>query len=252
MNWMIATSTLIAGQPKAARLAALLSLCLTVPLGGNLSAADQTRVQVGPAAFWVELAQTEEERRRGLMFRQHLPADQGMLFIQAPGRAEFWMKNTLIPLDLLYFDTDGILLQVVSEAQASAAVSYILEINGGEAARQAIQVGDPLGGLPAAAFDPACPRTRAQGPARDRPARTGPDLGRARRVRFRRPGRCRGGADRRDPVAPAPAGPSTTATGRRSTRSSPTPGSCWTRRQAQARSTADPVDGHRTPNRFAA
>ena len=160
MHFMIPTPTVLAGQRGAARIAACLSLCLTVSLAGNLSAADQTRVQVGPAAFRVELAQTEEERRRGLMFRQHLPADQGMLFIQPPGRAEFWMKNTLIPLDLLYFDTEGTLLQIVPEAQpcrqqdcptypsASAAVCYILEINGGETVRQAIQVGDPLGFVP--------------------------------------------------------------------------------------------------------
>ena len=135
---------------------ALLALSLTLAPGRDLSAAQQAVVTIGPTAFQVELAQTEDERRRGLMFRQHLPAGQGMLFVQAPGRAEFWMKNTLIPLDLLYFDAQGTLIEILPRVQPcrqldcptypsrSAAVSYILEINGGEAARRALQVGDPL------------------------------------------------------------------------------------------------------------
>lgn len=113
-------------------------------------------VQVGAAAFSVEVADTDEKRHRGLMFRRYLPADQGMLFTQPPGRAEFWMKNTLIPLDLLFFDADGTLVEVLPEVQpcrqspcpiypsASAAVVYILEINGGEARRRSIRVGDTL------------------------------------------------------------------------------------------------------------
>lgn len=153
---LLLNHSLAPGRRHAAPIAALLGLCLGLPMAGNLHAAEQARVRVGPAAFRVELAQTQEERRRGLMFRRHLPADQGMLFIQPPARAEFWMKNTLIPLDMLYFDAAGTLLQIVPEAQpcrqqdcptypsTSPAVGYILEIKGGEAARQAIAVGDPL------------------------------------------------------------------------------------------------------------
>ena len=135
----------------------MLLLLFTVPLGRDLMAAELAAVRVGSETFKAEVAQTDDERRRGLMFRQHLPLDQGMLFIQPAGRAEFWMKNTLIPLDLLYFDADGILVEIVAGAlpckqrdcpiypSASAAVRYILEINGGEAARRALKVGDPLG-----------------------------------------------------------------------------------------------------------
>lgn len=120
------------------------------------AAGERVGVRVGAAVFSVELADTDEARHRGLMFRRSLPPDQGMLFTQAPGRAEFWMKNTWIPLDLLFFDTDGTLLQVLPEVQPcrqpvcpvypsdSAAVAYILEVNGGEAARRAIRVGDAL------------------------------------------------------------------------------------------------------------
>lgn len=142
------------------RILALLSLLWGLYPGPELTAADSTRVQVGPATFQVEWARTDEERRRGLMFRHHLPEGQGMLFDQEPGRAEFWMKNTLIPLDLLYFDSNGTLLEVVPDVppcrqpdcptypSRSTAIRYILEINGGLAGRLGIQVGDPLRLLP--------------------------------------------------------------------------------------------------------
>lgn len=119
-------------------------------------ARDLRPVTVGPATFQVEMARTAQERARGLMFRRELPRDQGMLFVQPTGPATFWMKNTYIALDLLYFDPDGRLLQIVAEAppcatptcpiypSESATVRYILEINAGEAARRGIQVGDRL------------------------------------------------------------------------------------------------------------
>jgi hypothetical protein len=69
------------------RIAVLLGLCLSLPMAGDLPAAEQARVRVGPAAFRVKLAQTQEERRRGLMFRRHLPADQWILFVQPPDLA---------------------------------------------------------------------------------------------------------------------------------------------------------------------
>jgi uncharacterized membrane protein (UPF0127 family) len=133
-----------------------LSLGLAALAFGAVSAADMARISVGPATFQVEMAQTDDERGRGLMFRREMPADQGMLFVQPSGPAMFWMKNTYIPLDLLYFDGDGRLLQIQASAPpcttphcpifASAAdnVRYILEINGGEAARRGIQPGDRL------------------------------------------------------------------------------------------------------------
>ena len=119
-------------------------------------ALDSQRVTVGPAAFQVEIAQTPQERERGLMYRRELPRDQGMLFVQSPGPAVFWMKNTYIALDLLYFDANGWLSQIEASAPPCATptcplypsdtseVRYILEINAGEAARRGIQVGDRL------------------------------------------------------------------------------------------------------------
>ena len=132
-------------------------LGLTTLIVAPVLALDLARVTVGPATFQVEVAQTIEERQQGLMFRRELPQDRGMLFVQPPGPAAFWMKNTYIPLDLLYFDSDGKLLQIHADtptcmtptcpiypSAATTTVRYILEINAGEAARRGIQVGDRL------------------------------------------------------------------------------------------------------------
>lgn len=129
---------------------------LTVLTVGPVFAFDQAQVTVGPATFQAEVARTQQDRRHGLMFRQELPRDQGMLFVQPPGPAVFWMKNTAISLDLLYFDANGQLLQIVADVPPCTTpncplypsqtknVRYILEINAGEAARRGIQVGDSL------------------------------------------------------------------------------------------------------------
>lgn len=131
-------------------------LGLTTLIAAPVLALDLARVTVGRATFQVEVAQTLEERQQGLMFRRELPQDQGMLFVQPPGPAAFWMKNTYIPLDLLYFDADGKLLQIRADTppcttpncpiypSAATTVRYVLEINAGEAARRGIQVGDRL------------------------------------------------------------------------------------------------------------
>jgi uncharacterized membrane protein (UPF0127 family) len=121
-----------------------------------VQALDLSRIAVGSETFQVEVARTPQQRQQGLMFRRELPQDQGMLFEQPPGPAAFWMKNTSIPLDLLYFDAGGRLLQIEASAppcttpicpiyrSATATVRYILEINAGEAARRGIRVGDRL------------------------------------------------------------------------------------------------------------
>ncbi|MEE4376602.1 MAG: DUF192 domain-containing protein [Candidatus Competibacteraceae bacterium] len=114
-------------------------------------------ISVNTTRFRVEIAQTLEERQRGLMFRTQLPDDQGMLFIQpTPGQSTFWMKNTYIPLDMLYFDDQGQLLEMHTEVPPCKAkpcpvytsqatrVKYILEINAGLAERLGLKPGDRL------------------------------------------------------------------------------------------------------------
>ncbi len=105
----------------------------------------------GPVSFRVEIADTDEERAQGLMFRTSLAPDAGMLFTwpRAAPRA-FWMKNTYIPLDILYIGASG---RVVSIAAMTEPFSEdpipshgdalgVLEIAGGRAAELGIDIGD--------------------------------------------------------------------------------------------------------------
>ena len=138
------------------RTAGWMLLIMAALAGSGAMAGHMLRVVVGAAEFNVELARTPAQRQRGLMFRQDMPRESGMLFMQEAGPAVFWMKNTHIPLDILYFDAEGRLLEIVAAAppchtpecplypSTSAAVRYILEINAGEAARRGIQAGDRL------------------------------------------------------------------------------------------------------------
>ncbi|HQR89756.1 MAG TPA: DUF192 domain-containing protein, partial [Caulobacter sp.] len=72
----------------------------------------------GRARFQVEIAATRAEQQRGLMFRKSLAPDRGMLFTYAkPQPAAFWMKNTLIPLDIVYIAPNGRVLSIVRNAQ---------------------------------------------------------------------------------------------------------------------------------------
>ncbi len=101
--------------------------------------------------FHVELAATAEARRKGLMHRSVLAKDAGMLFIfPDSGRLGFWMKNTLIPLDMLFIASDGRIVHVHHNAQPhsltpiapQADARAVLEINGGLSRRLGISIGD--------------------------------------------------------------------------------------------------------------
>ncbi len=103
--------------------------------------------------FTVRIADTPAAQQQGLMHVAHLPARTGMIFPMAPPRiASFWMRNTLIPLDMVFILPGGIIGQVVtrmdtrSDAQTTsiAKVSGVLELNAGETARLNIGVGDRL------------------------------------------------------------------------------------------------------------
>lgn len=105
----------------------------------------------GPVAFKVEIADTDAERQRGLMFRTTLPPDRGMLFDfgSAAPRA-FWMKNTYIPLDILYIDADGRVIWIAAMTEpfseepipSHGKALGVLEIAGGRAAELGIDIGD--------------------------------------------------------------------------------------------------------------
>ena len=104
----------------------------------------------GTARFAVELADTDAKRMQGLMFRDKMASSAGMLFIyDRPGRAMFWMKNTLIPLDMIFADPTGTVLRVHENAiphdetpiDGGDGVLAVLEINGGLARRLGIGPG---------------------------------------------------------------------------------------------------------------
>jgi hypothetical protein len=104
--------------------------------------------------FRVEVADDEAERARGLMFRESLPRFAGMLFVyDRPQEVAFWMKNTLIPLDILFFDETGRLTHVHENAVPGdltaipggpAPVRFVLEVNGGLAGALGVAPGAEL------------------------------------------------------------------------------------------------------------
>ncbi|MFD2738681.1 DUF192 domain-containing protein [Sulfitobacter aestuarii] len=107
----------------------------------------------GQARFSVEVADDPEARARGLMFRESLPASAGMLFVyEKPQPLSFWMRNTLIPLDMLFVDAGGVVRRIHHMARPHDETAIIggddllsvLEINGGMARRLGITEGSAL------------------------------------------------------------------------------------------------------------
>ena len=105
----------------------------------------------GPHRFKVELAETPAQMTQGLMFRTSLAPDAGMLFdYKQPTVATMWMRNTLIPLDMLFVDAQGRIVNIHQRAvpqsldviAATAPVRAVIELNGGTAARLGIEPGD--------------------------------------------------------------------------------------------------------------
>lgn len=107
----------------------------------------------GVRKFRVEVARTESEQARGLMFRDRLDANGGMIFPFKPPRpASFWMRNTLIPLDLLFVRADGVIGRIAANAvpysldtiDSGEPVAAVVEIAGGRAAALGIRSGDRI------------------------------------------------------------------------------------------------------------
>jgi uncharacterized membrane protein (UPF0127 family) len=103
--------------------------------------------------FEVEVVDSDEGRARGLMFRESLPRFGGMLFVYPqPGPVAFWMRNTLIPLDMLFFDKTGRLETIHENAvpldetpiPGGNDILYVLEVNGGTVASLGIDLGAEL------------------------------------------------------------------------------------------------------------
>jgi len=103
--------------------------------------------RTGEHAFRVEVARSEEEQARGLMFRTVLGPDEGMIFPRQPADvASFWMKNTPLPLDIIFIGTDHRILNIAANTtpysltpvSAAGLTAAVLEIPGGRAAQLGI------------------------------------------------------------------------------------------------------------------
>ena len=148
-----------------------LTVVVALAAGGARAecAADVVTVRgdFGQAHFKVAVADDGAERAQGLMNVPQMPTMSGMLFVyEQPQAASFWMRNTLIPLDMIFAGADGTIAKVHARAvpldetpiPGGEDIQYVLEINGGLAARLGIAEGDVLQ-HPAIGPDPALPCT---------------------------------------------------------------------------------------------
>jgi len=100
----------------------------------------------------VEIARTDEERGKGLMFRKNLPDGEGMLFIfDRDQQLSFWMKNTVIPLSIAFISSDGYIIEIkdmqpndLSSLKSSRSVRYALEVPQGWFVRVDVKAGDRI------------------------------------------------------------------------------------------------------------
>ena len=136
------------------------AFALTVIAACSLTSCASARgpwVELGGQRYAIEIADDDAERARGLMHRDALPDQSGMLFIHdAEEPQAYWMKNTKIPLDILYFDNGRKLVSQQRDIPpcslgdacpsypSNAAARYVLELNAGEAARLKLQDGAEL------------------------------------------------------------------------------------------------------------
>jgi uncharacterized membrane protein (UPF0127 family) len=137
----------------------LIAACL-IPLHGLAKAADPSastkppsfkKIIVGKTPLHVEVVDTLEKQERGLMFRQSMPENEGMLFVyKEPQEMSFWMRNTFIPLDIVFVGADGIILNIhqarpLDESvlyPSAGSAKYVIETNQGWFSRHGIRPGD--------------------------------------------------------------------------------------------------------------
>lgn len=132
----------------------LLVLVMALPAGAVTFRTERLAIETaggGKFRFDVEIAETPQQMMQGLMFRQSMPPDAGMLFVHRRDQvATMWMKNTLIPLDMLFIDREGRVVGIHKNAKphsldtiaAPGPVRAVLELNGGISDRLGIREGD--------------------------------------------------------------------------------------------------------------
>ncbi len=135
----------------------VLILILVVILAYSFSIFNQKPyVKINDKIIHVEIADEPEEREKGLMFRENLKNDGGMFFVfDYEMNLTFWMKNTIIPLDIIFIDKDMVIIKIHENAQpckgdpceiysSEEHSKYVLEVNGGFSKVNNIQVGDEI------------------------------------------------------------------------------------------------------------
>lgn len=133
---------------------AIVALLLFVAIF-NIKQAKENLVIIKGKKIIIEIADSEEERSKGLMFRTSLKENAGMLFIfDQPSIQAFWMKNTLIPLDMIFIDENKRIADIATAQpctldpcpvyKSTRQVIYVLEVNAGFAERNNIDVGDKV------------------------------------------------------------------------------------------------------------
>lgn len=141
---------------RAARwLVACLALAVALPVLAQ-GALPTAQVKVAGHALKVEIVATPELRARGLMFREKLGRDEGMLFVfEELGYHAMWMKNTLIPLSVAFVDEGGRILNIadmephsLDSHAAAGPARYAIETNRGWFAQRRVKPGDKVTGLP--------------------------------------------------------------------------------------------------------
>ena len=133
-----------------------LALILSAPATLADTALRTAQIRIGTHPLKVEIVETDIQREKGLMFRQKLGRDDGMLFIfEEPAYHAMWMKNTLIPLSVAFLDRDGVILNVEDmepqtlDAHAAAGpATFAIETNKGWFAQNRVKPGDKVTGLP--------------------------------------------------------------------------------------------------------
>jgi uncharacterized protein len=131
-------------------------LTLLLPLPGGLAAETATLVlntDTGPHSFTIEVAKTASEKILGLMYRKSMAADAGMLFLyDRPQPVTFWMRNTYIPLDMVFIGADGRVSRIESHTEpfslavisSDGEVEAVLELNAGTADAIGLKAGDKV------------------------------------------------------------------------------------------------------------
>ncbi len=128
---------------------------LTILINQNKKPNNTIQIQLGEHLFNLEIAQTFEEKSKGLMFRESLPENQGMIFIYNDEKERsFWMKNTLIPLDIIFLNSKETIVEKKEnippcktedcKTYQSKPAKYVIEINSGLTEKLGLNVGDKI------------------------------------------------------------------------------------------------------------